>query len=108
MQRPVLLTAGAERDLRSIYEHIAEAKSERAAEQVLDRLLQLAEGLRELPERGKHPPELLALGIREFRQLTMKRYRIIYRSLDSAVVILLVADGRRDMQTLLAQRLLGA
>ncbi len=107
MPRAVLLTAGAERDLASIYDHLAQATSERAAEHLLDRLLHLGDGLRDMPERGNHPPELLALGIREFRQLTLKPYRLIYRMLDDDVIIVLIADGRRDMQTLLAQRLLG-
>ncbi|PKQ02736.1 MAG: plasmid stabilization protein, partial [Alphaproteobacteria bacterium HGW-Alphaproteobacteria-11] len=32
----------------------------------------------------------------------------IYRTIDKRVVIYLIADGRRDMQSLLARRLLGA
>ncbi|MGH7573946.1 MAG: hypothetical protein ACREM1_02285 [Longimicrobiales bacterium] len=34
----LLLTAGAERDLDSVYHYIAEERSERAADRVLDRL----------------------------------------------------------------------
>nr|WP_293191521.1 hypothetical protein [Ottowia sp.] len=33
---------------------------------------------------------------------------MIYRVVDGQVVIYLIADGRRDMQALLARRLLGA
>lgn len=72
MPRSVLLTAGAERDLASIYDDVAEAESERAAEKLLNRLLDVADGLRRFPDRGKPPRELLELGIREFRQLTMR------------------------------------
>ena len=36
----------------------------------------------------------------------MKPYRVIYRVVDRDVAILLIADGRRDMQSLLATRLL--
>ncbi|MGH7564381.1 MAG: type II toxin-antitoxin system RelE/ParE family toxin [Gemmatimonadota bacterium] len=104
----MLLTAGAERDLASIYRHLAEAQSERAADRVLERLLEVSGRLSRFPERGSHPRELLALGIREYRQVVMKPYRIIYRVVKEQVIILLIADGRRDMQTLLARRLLGA
>ena len=52
--------------------------------------------------------ELLALGIREYHEIFFKPYRIIYRVIDKNVHILLIADGRRDMQTLLQRRLLGA
>jgi hypothetical protein len=36
-----------------------------------------------------------------------KPYRLIYRVVGQQVVIYLIADGRRDMQPLLARRLLG-
>jgi toxin ParE1/3/4 len=104
----VLLTAGAERDLEGICDHIAEADSRESAERVLDRLLAVAEDLAVLPERGSIPRELRALGIREFRQVFFKPYRLIYRLVGRDVVIVLVADGRREMQSLLERRLLGA
>ena len=65
-------------------------------------------GLSESPERGAYPKELLALGIREYREIFFKPYRIIYRIVEKNVYILLIVDGRRDMQTLLQRRLLGA
>jgi toxin ParE1/3/4 len=61
-----------------------------------------------LPERGDYPKELLALGIREYRQTSLKPYRVIYRVAGSQVIIYLIADGRRDMQSVLTRRLLGA
>lgn len=36
-----------------------------------------------------------------------KPYRAIYRVQDKKVIIYLIADGRRDMQSLLSRRLLG-
>jgi toxin ParE1/3/4 len=61
-----------------------------------------------LPERGSYPKELLALGIKEYRQTFFKPYRAIYRIVGRRVYVYLIADGRRDMQSLLARRLLGA
>lgn len=104
----VLLTKGAEQDLDSIYDYIAEYDSIANAEYVLDRLLKVSESLAVLPERGSHPRELIALGIRDYRQTSFKPYRVIYRVLGQKVYIYLIADGRRDMQSLLARRLLGA
>lgn len=74
---------------------------------VLDRLVAVAETLSEFPERGSHPDELLALGIREYRQVVFEPYRLVYRVLADVVYIYLIVDGRRDMQSLLARRLLG-
>jgi len=106
MTYKVLLTAGAERDLESLHDYIVHHDSQAAADRVLDRLLKVADDLVVFPERGSHPRELLALGIRDYRQVFFKPYRLIYRIIRTEVVVYLIADGRRDMQTLLAQRLL--
>lgn len=103
----VLLTAGAEQDLESIHDYIAEFDSPAHADHVLDRLLEVVESLATFPERGAHPKELLALGIREYRQTAFKPYRVIYRVLGKRVYIYVIVDGRRDMQALLQRRLLG-
>ena len=61
------------------------------------------------PERGAYPKELLSLGIREYREIFFKPYRIIYhRILNDSVYVMLIVDGRRHMQTLLERRLLEA
>jgi len=104
----VLLTRGAERDLELIHDYIATFDSKAHADEVLDHLQQLVERLATFPERGAHPRELLALGIRDYRQTFFKPYRVIYRIMGRKVYIYLIADGRRDMESLLARRLLGA
>jgi len=104
----VLLTAGAERDLEAIRDYLAEFDSPAAAEHVLDRLLKVAEGFATFPERGSHPRELLSLGMKEYRQAFFKPYRLIYRIDAKRVLVSVIVDGRRDLQSLLARRLLGA
>lgn len=104
----VLLTEGAERDLEALHGYIVEFDSVANADNVLDRLMKIVEGLAQFPERGSYPRELVALGIKDYRQTAFKPYRVIYRVLGSRVVVYLIVDGRRDMQSLLARRLLGA
>ncbi len=106
MSFEVLLTSGAERDLEELYDYIAEYDSTASAAHVLDQLMKAAAGLASFPERGAYPKELSALGIREYRQVFFKPYRVIYRVLGERVYIYLIVDGRRDMQALLARRLL--
>lgn len=108
MAYEVLLTEGAERDLEDIYDYISEFDCQANAIHVLDRLATIIESLSELPQRGSFPRELLALGIRDYRQVFFKPYRVIYRVLGERVIIYVIADGRRHMQALLARRLLGA
>ena len=104
----VLLTQGAEQDLESIHDYIADFHSVADANHVLDRLMEVVDGLARFPERGSYPKELVALGIKAYRQTTFKPYRVMYRVLGSRVVIYLTVDGRRDMQSVLSRRLLGA
>jgi len=104
----VLLTSDAEGDLEELFDYIAENDSSTAARRVLDRIEKSITSLRSFPERGSFPRELLALGIRDYRQIFFKPYRLIYRTVESRVYIYLIVDGRRDMQTLLSRRLLGA
>jgi toxin ParE1/3/4 len=63
--------------------------------------------LQELPQRGAHPPELLAKGNRSYRQVFFKPYRILYRIRGNTVYIAVIADGRRNMASLLARRMPG-
>jgi toxin ParE1/3/4 len=107
MQREVVLTEDAERDLEDIYQYIAEYDLPKKADYVLDRLLEVTDSLMSSAERGSVPRELQSLGIQEYRQIFFKPYRLIYRVIGKQVVIYLIVDGRRDMQTLLARRLLG-
>ena len=103
----VVLTEDAQRDLEDLHTYISKFDSLQNADQVLDRLLEAAETLKSHPERGSQPKEFQFLGIQEYRQVFFKPYRVIYRVVGSRVVIYLIADGRRDMQSLLARRLLG-
>jgi toxin ParE1/3/4 len=104
----VLLTHGAEQDLEAIHDYICEFDCVANANHVLDALMKVVESLSRFPERGSHPKELVSLGVKEYRQTFFKPYRVIYRVAGSQVIIYLIADGRRDMQSVLARRLLGA
>lgn len=104
----VLLTEGAEKDLESIHDYIAEFDCVANANYVLDQLMEVVESLSGFPERGSYPKELVSVGIKEYRQISFKPYRVIYRVAGNQVIIFLIADGRRDMQSVLARRLLGA
>jgi toxin ParE1/3/4 len=106
MRCPVRVTAGAERDLAEISAYLQEREGSVLAERILEGLLATAGQLARFPERGTHPRELLALGIREFRQVLFQPYRITYAIRAGTVFIYLIADGRRDFQTLLERRLL--
>lgn len=104
----VHLTDDAAFDLEEICKYIARHDSPGRAEHVLERIEGSLNRLAEHPRRGSYPKELLEIGIREYREVFFKPYRIIYRVVGNDVYVLLIADGRRDMRTLLERRLLRA
>ena len=100
------ITDDAERDIEGIGEYISESDSYERAAYVIASIRQVVEGLRDLPERGPRVQELVDAGKPEYREVLFKPYRIIYRVADGVVNVHIVADGRRNMQTLLLRRLL--
>ncbi|MBN9529420.1 MAG: type II toxin-antitoxin system RelE/ParE family toxin [Alphaproteobacteria bacterium] len=102
------LTQGAEDDLEEIHRYRLQARDsdDADADALIGEFLTVIDSLEAVPERGAIPRELEGLGIKEFRQVLLRQFRLIYRIIDSRVVILVIADGRRAMQTLLERRLL--
>ena len=104
----VHLTRDATRDLEEICDDIDRRSSSARARHVLGQIQKVFGSLSAHPQRGNFPAELLDIGIREYREVFFRPYRIIYRVMDDIVYVLVIADGRRDMQALLQQRLLRA
>lgn len=103
----VRFTLEADKDLELLYDYVAETRSAREADALLDRILDRIGSLESFPHRGAVPKELDDLGTADFRQTLVSPYRLIYRVIETTVVVVLIADGRRDMAALLKRRLLG-
>jgi toxin ParE1/3/4 len=103
----VILAPCAVRDIEEIVHYIKTHDSREAAAHVLDNLEQTISSLASLPNRGACVKELEALGIKNVREIHYKPYRIIYEAETDAVNVFCVADGRRDMVSLLEKRILG-
>ena len=102
------MTDDAAYDLENLYDYIEFHDSPEKADYNLDKIENIFSSLANNPIRGTYPNELLAVGIREYREIYFKPYRIIYRMIEQQVYIMVIADGRRDMQTLLQRRLFQA
>lgn len=102
----VALTTGAVGDPDGICSHIDKQRGPDAVDEWLEKFDQAIGSLETFPDRGSVPPELAAIGIKDFRQKQFKPYRIIYRVIERSVFILVVAHGSRDFQSLLQDRLL--
>lgn len=102
----VALTAGAELDLNSICAYLEQQRGPDAVDEWLDKFDEAIGSLETFPDRGSVPPELEALGIKDFRQKQFAPYRIVYRVMAANIFIMIVAHGSRDFQSLLQERLL--
>ncbi|VAW96560.1 hypothetical protein MNBD_GAMMA21-1051 [hydrothermal vent metagenome] len=106
MEYKVYLTQDAYSDLSDLYNYILEVDSEENADYVLSKIESTFSRLAELPERGHYPRELKELGIKDYREVLFKPYRIIYRVIKKHIYIYCIADARRDLNDLLSKRLL--
>ena len=102
----VRIDIDADDDLFEIYRYVALNDSIEQADRLFEALKRTCYSLRTLPLRGHIPPELQGVGVSQFREIRFKPYRIFYSIDRTTVTIHCVLDGRRDMQTLLQERLL--
>lgn len=101
----VRIAKEAEEDLAELIDYIAQYDSVERANYVLERLLTICTRLEQHPERGHFLPELRSLGIKTYREVHFKPYRVIYEVIGRDVFILLIVDGRRSLQAILERRL---
>jgi len=102
----VLWADVARSDLDNIANYIAEEDGVDIALEIVLRLERKAEKLVSMPKRGVIVPELLEIGVLQYRQLTEKPWRILYRILGNTVHVVAIVDSRRDMVSFLMERLL--
>lgn len=102
----VYVLSGAKQDLLQLHRYVELHDSAERAGSLLDKLYEACLTLKTMPDRGRIPPELERIGVREFKEIILKPYRIIYNTAGSQVFIYCILDGRRDLQDLLEDRLL--
>ena len=102
---PVLWTEAARLDLADLIEHIASETGSARALEILDCLTGRCRTLATLPERRRVVPELRLVDIHTYRELIEGPWRIIYRHEVDRVHVMAVLDARRDLASLLLERL---
>jgi plasmid stabilization system protein ParE len=104
IKRRVLWTRTAQRDLDAIIAFIAADSIENALT-VLDRLQERAQSLNTAAERGRLVPELRVIDMHQYLEVIERPWRIVYRIEPDRVMVLAVLDGRRELESLLLDRL---
>ena len=106
MKYRVFIIAEAKDDILDIYKYVLRADGRDRANYVLERLQEACQSLGEMPRRGHISPEIERIGLRDYREIHFKPYRIVYRIVGTRVFIHCVLDGRRAVQEVLERRLL--
>lgn len=102
--RRVRWTDAARLDLEQIVHFVAEDTASNALA-VLERTEHRSQTLDAMPQRGRIVPELRAAGVQTYRELVEGPWRIVYRYDDRDVYVIAVLDARRDLSSLLLERL---
>ena len=105
MKHQVLVVAEAEEDIFDVYRYVLRADGRDRADYVLRKLQETCQSLALMPRRGHSPPELEHVGVRGYREIHFRPYRIIYQIERRRVFIHCVLDGRRAVQEILERRL---
>lgn len=92
-------------DIDAIAAYLAEHAGSDTAREFLAAVLTRIDSLETFPYRGSEPKEFGASNPAGYRQILLRRHRIFYRIQGATVIVSLIADGRRDMQALLTERL---
>lgn len=95
----------ASNDLRSIIFHIAK-ESKKNAKDAFARIKHECLVLESFPDLGKVPDELDKLQIGGFRELVISPWRVFYRKENNKVVVVAVADSRRDLEDAVWNRMM--
>ena len=102
--RQVQWTDAARLDLQQIVQFIAEDTPSNALA-VLERIELRCRRLDAMAQRGRIVPELRAAGVQTYRELVEGPWRIVYRYDARYVYVTAVLDARRDLSSVLLERL---
>ena len=102
----VIILDSAEQDLRDLRRYVVKNFSQATWLKTYSKLKEGIRNLATFPLLGAVPPELETLNLNQYRQIISGMNRVIYEPRADAVYIYMVVDTRRDIETLLMQRLM--
>jgi plasmid stabilization system protein ParE len=102
----VVLLDSAEQDLKDLRSYVVKNFSQATWLKTYSKLKESIRNLTSFPLLGAVPPELESLNMNQYRQIISGMNRVIYEPRADAVYIYMIVDTRRDLETLLMQRLM--
>jgi toxin ParE1/3/4 len=102
----VVILDSAEQDLKELRSYVVKNFSQATWLKTYSKLKESIRNLATFPLLGAVPPELESLNLNQYRQIVSGMNRVIYEPRADAVYIYMIVDTRRDLETLLMQRLM--
>ena len=102
----VIILDSAERDLNELRSYIVKNFSQTTWLKTYAKLKESIRNLATFPLLGASLPELESLNLNQYRQIVSGMNRVIYEPRADAVYIYMIVDTRRDLESLLMQRLM--
>ena len=102
----VVILDSAEQDLKDLRSYVVKNFSLATWLKTYNKLKESIRNLAAFPLLGAVPPELESLNMNQYRQIISGMNRVIYEPRADAVYIYMIVDTRRDLETLLMQRLM--
>jgi len=106
MSHKVVILESAEHELKELKGYIVKNFSVDTWLKTYDKIKKAIRNLKTFPFEGSIPEELEKLNLSQYRQILSGMNRIIYEVRQDTIYIHVIADARRDMNTLLTRRLL--
>jgi toxin ParE1/3/4 len=97
--------APAREDLNEIIEYIAQRNIPYAVK-VLDKIELAVRKLDTFPKRGRVVPELERYGYILYREIIVDYWRIMYKMENDIVYIMVVIDGRRNVEDVILKKIM--
>lgn len=102
----VVILDSAEQDLKELRSYVVKNFSQDTWLKTYGKLKESIRNLATFPLLGATPPELEPINLSQYRQIVSGMNRIIYEPRPDAVYIYMIVDTRREMTSLLMQRLI--
>jgi addiction module RelE/StbE family toxin len=105
MNFSIFWTDTAQNDLFTLVEYLYQ-DSPQKAQSIFYTLRERVKSLNQFPQRGRIIPELADMGILNYRELIIERWRLIYKINHDQIFVMALFDSRQNMEDVLFQRLI--
>ena len=102
----VVILDSAEKDLKELRAYVIKNFSLKVWQNTFGEIKETIRNLQHFPQAGLIPDEIAKLNLTQYRQVLSGMNRIIYEVRQDSIYVHVIADARRDMNSLLNRRLL--